>query len=328
MRFLIKTILILYFSNAIAQNSGSFSGSLSSGNTVNTFSFTSSGNGQYLFTGSTNSGGGSNTWAVAYIGTYNVGNIGGDFDYTNDQLTFETNCVETGQIINIRIETVGSNISYTINYQFISSTFAVDPEPNDNFSQAINTIENTEYEGWFNNGDFPLTADSEDWYKFTSPRDGTLVVTLENGNNYLGSNVSIVVYQQSSVIVLPSFQTSNGNVTTITFENFNFSGQEIGMKLQSNCVSYKFSWQINSALSLEEIKTKFNMYPNPVSGSQLFTTAQGENVNYVIYNLTGQTVAKGSLQGNSINVTELKSNVYLIQINDGSQTVTKKFIKK
>lgn len=76
------------------------------------------------------------------------------------------------------------------------------------------------------------------------------------------------------------------------------------------------------------IPLEISVYPNPVSGSQLFTTATGENVNYVIYNLTGQTVSKGNLQGNAINVAELKANVYLIQINDGSQTVTKKFIKK
>ena len=76
------------------------------------------------------------------------------------------------------------------------------------------------------------------------------------------------------------------------------------------------------------IPLEISVYPNPVSGSQLFTTATGENVNYVIYNLTGQTVSKGNLQGNAINVAELKANVYLIQINDGSQTVTKKLIKK
>jgi hypothetical protein len=36
----------------------------------------------------------------------------------------------------------------------------------------------------------------------------------------------------------------------------------------------------------------------------------------------------GTLNGNAIDVAALKANVYLIQINDGEQTVTKKFIKK
>ncbi|PPK93965.1 putative secreted protein (Por secretion system target) [Nonlabens xylanidelens] len=73
---------------------------------------------------------------------------------------------------------------------------------------------------------------------------------------------------------------------------------------------------------------EINIYPNPVSGSQLFTTATGEKVTYTIYNLTGQRVAAGVVNEKSIDVAALQSNVYLIQINDGEQIVTKKFIKK
>jgi hypothetical protein len=76
------------------------------------------------------------------------------------------------------------------------------------------------------------------------------------------------------------------------------------------------------------IPASISIYPNPVSGADLFTTATGEKVTYTIYNISGQRVATGTLNGDAIDVAALKANVYLIQINDGEQTVTKKFIKK
>jgi hypothetical protein len=80
--------------------------------------------------------------------------------------------------------------------------------------------------------------------------------------------------------------------------------------------------------SVARIPLEISIYPNPVSGADLFTTATGDRMSYTIYNLSGQTIAKGAIDGNVINVANLKANVYLIQINDGEQTVTKKFIKK
>ena len=83
-----------------------------------------------------------------------------------------------------------------------------------------------------------------------------------------------------------------------------------------------------SVASVARIPAEISINPNPVIGADLFTTARGKNVNYTIYNLSEQTVAKGTVNESVINVANLKANVYLIQINDGEQKVTKKFIKK
>jgi hypothetical protein len=70
------------------------------------------------------------------------------------------------------------------------------------------------------------------------------------------------------------------------------------------------------------------MYPNPVKGGILNVITGQDNASYVIMNMVGQQVAKGTINSQAINVAKLQAGVYMIQINAGSQTVTKKFIKQ
>ncbi|AXG69098.1 PII-type proteinase [Kordia sp. SMS9] len=70
------------------------------------------------------------------------------------------------------------------------------------------------------------------------------------------------------------------------------------------------------------------IYPNPVKGATLNVTTLQDNASYTIMNMVGQHVAKGNIVSGAINVSKLRAGVYMIQINTGSQTVTKKFIKQ
>ncbi|MEM6722238.1 MAG: S8 family serine peptidase [Bacteroidota bacterium] len=70
------------------------------------------------------------------------------------------------------------------------------------------------------------------------------------------------------------------------------------------------------------------IYPNPVRGGTLNVTTTQDTANYVIMNMVGQQVAKGNIVSGAINVQKLQAGVYMVQINAGSQTVTKKFIKQ
>jgi hypothetical protein len=51
------------------------------------------------------------------------------------------------------------------------------------------------------------------------------------------------------------------------------------------------------------------------------------NVTYRIANILGQTVKSGSLNG-EINVSELKPGLYIVEVNDGDEIMSKKFIKQ
>ncbi|WP_298517190.1 S8 family serine peptidase [uncultured Kordia sp.] len=70
------------------------------------------------------------------------------------------------------------------------------------------------------------------------------------------------------------------------------------------------------------------IYPNPVKGGTLNVITTQDDASYTITNMVGQQVAKGNVNSGTINVQKLQAGVYMIQINAGSQTVTKKFIKQ
>jgi hypothetical protein len=44
--------------------------------------------------------------------------------------------------------------------------------------------------------------------------------------------------------------------------------------------------------------------------------------------MIGQTIMMGELKDQQINVESLNSGMYFIEINDGEETMTKKFIRK
>lgn len=72
----------------------------------------------------------------------------------------------------------------------------------------------------------------------------------------------------------------------------------------------------------------FTIYPNPVSSQlevKIFADATAE---YQIHSLVGQVVKVGTLSNKTIDVGNLKAGIYILQINDGDEILTKKFIKR
>ena len=72
----------------------------------------------------------------------------------------------------------------------------------------------------------------------------------------------------------------------------------------------------------------FKLYPNPVHGDILnIELPQVEPFSYRILNLVGRIIQDGNSEG-KINVSNLKSGLYFIEVNDGDEIMLKKFIKK
>ncbi|MCE3077154.1 fibronectin type III domain-containing protein [Chryseobacterium gwangjuense] len=69
------------------------------------------------------------------------------------------------------------------------------------------------------------------------------------------------------------------------------------------------------------------IYPNPVS-TVLNVTNISKRANFKIYNAAGQLVTKGIILNNKVDVRSLINGVYMIDIEDGSTSVQKKFIKE
>jgi len=73
---------------------------------------------------------------------------------------------------------------------------------------------------------------------------------------------------------------------------------------------------------------EFTIYPNPVKNQLEVRLFAEETVSYQIHSLLGQVVKAGNLDNKTINVANLKAGIYILQVNDGDEIQTKKFIKK
>ena len=72
---------------------------------------------------------------------------------------------------------------------------------------------------------------------------------------------------------------------------------------------------------------EITLYPNPTNGI-LNINGLNNSSAFTIYNLLGQTVKKGKIENNTINVETLEQGHYIIEIQSNDQIVTKRFIKK
>ena len=72
----------------------------------------------------------------------------------------------------------------------------------------------------------------------------------------------------------------------------------------------------------------FSIFPNPVTRGQLNVNVTGsEAEHYAIYNILGQIVHSGNFS-NTLDVSRLKSGMYIIEVTIGTQKHSKRFVKK
>ncbi|MBE9489965.1 MAG: T9SS type A sorting domain-containing protein [Bacteroidetes bacterium] len=89
-----------------------------------------------------------------------------------------------------------------------------------------------------------------------------------------------------------------------------------------------FTNSITSINIIESNTLDFLLYPNPVKEDILNIKSKGNNnMSYRIINMVGQTILKGNLSS-KINVDNLKPGMYFIELIDGEEIMTKKFIKQ
>ena len=84
-----------------------------------------------------------------------------------------------------------------------------------------------------------------------------------------------------------------------------------------------------NALSLNEVvpAVTFDIYPNPVKEQRFYITTTA-NADVLVYNVLGKLVMQHKVtpSDNDVMIGDLKSGVYLIKINSGNRSTTKKLI--
>ena len=94
-----------------------------------------------------------------------------------------------------------------------------------------------------------------------------------------------------------------------------------------------FEYKINCAADINELEQKsyINIYPNPVN-DKLYIETEAEIEEVVVYDVYGriQNLRNSETQKlrNSIDVTDLNSGVYFIQIKTEEGNITKRFVKE
>lgn len=83
-----------------------------------------------------------------------------------------------------------------------------------------------------------------------------------------------------------------------------------------------------TAIANEENIFDFDMYPNPVESILNVAMVDNRKVSFAIYNLNGQQIKTGKVAQKEINVSDLASGLYILEVNDGQKTISKKFTKK
>lgn len=149
--------------------------------------------------------------------------------------------------------------------------------------------------------------------------DGAEFIMIPAGTySYLILNPGCSDY---STNYIASSQVDPTNTSGYVFEankTYHFEAS-MGPDSQHDCVTITVS---DGLVGIEEVEnTTFSIYPNPAT-TTIKVTGEG---NAVISNILGQTVKSASVNGAAdINVSDLESGVYFINMNG----VTKKFIKK
>ncbi|HLF52486.1 M4 family metallopeptidase [Flavobacterium sp.] len=92
--------------------------------------------------------------------------------------------------------------------------------------------------------------------------------------------------------------------------------------------AYSAGARMSNDKSAEKINNTFKLYPNPTSNVLNVVVESNKEASYRIINFLGQEVQNGKTTGGEINVSNLNNGVYFFELNNGSEAMVQKFVKK
>lgn len=140
---------------------------------------------------------------------------------------------------------------------------------------------------------------------------------------------------QNEIFDYPGFLILANNGDTIAKETVNYfgigSGEQTHYLLLQNSISAPFSGTLQlhglfydtlycefplmiSSLTIEEQSNQIKIHPNPVVNQLIIEGVSTSN--YTIFNLSGEKVKNGVFQNSTINLNELPSGSYIIELTD------------
>jgi hypothetical protein len=72
-----------------------------------------------------------------------------------------------------------------------------------------------------------------------------------------------------------------------------------------------------------------SLYPNPVSNGKVYITSKNDDEkDIIIFDVLGKKVIQTTINSRELNISNLSSGVYIIKINEGDASATRKLIVK
>ncbi|MEO1011466.1 MAG: T9SS type A sorting domain-containing protein [Bacteroidota bacterium] len=73
----------------------------------------------------------------------------------------------------------------------------------------------------------------------------------------------------------------------------------------------------------------FTLYPNPAVGDVVYiTTEEDGNKEILVYDVFGEVVLTDRIRSKALNISRLVAGVYVLQVSEGNQTMTRKLVVK
>lgn len=152
-------------------------------------------------------------------------------------------------------------------------------------------------------------------------------------------NTDISVQPANTFYITDDANTSAENGSTITLNGANFTGISTPITFRIygwNAESSTGTFSVDdvtiigttTTLSIKQNKiTELAIYPNPVTAGILnITSANNESKSIAIFDLLGKQVLNTVTSNNTINVSNVKTGVYILKITEEGKTATRKLI--
>lgn len=93
-----------------------------------------------------------------------------------------------------------------------------------------------------------------------------------------------------------------------------------------------------ASLSAQEVKQQsksqetspiegLSLYPNPVSSGKVYITSKNDlDKSIIIFNVLGKKALQTTISSKELNISDLSPGVYIIKINEGDASATRKLI--
>jgi len=179
---------------------------------------------------------------------------------------------------------------------------------------------------------YSMENNEDFWLRYYNGSSWTTVASYASGANFNNNTfyVATVTLDASQYNFASNAQfrfqcDASNNSDYIYIDQVTIRGIGSGTRGAGNSLNAIRTLDTNDAFTSED---DFILHPNPVKGSVLYVKLPGNiSGTFRIINMMGQEVLKGD-SIKEIQVGNLKSGMYFIEVNDGEEIMTKKFIKQ